>query len=115
MDLEKLTQKSREALTAAQATAAQYGHTEVDAEHLAQRAARARRTASRTRLFEKMGVPVEPFRKRLEPELERRPRVSGPGREPGKVYVTSRLEQVLGARAARRPSSSRTSTSRSST
>ena len=32
--LEKLTQKSREALASAQAIASEYGHTEVDAEHL---------------------------------------------------------------------------------
>jgi ATP-dependent Clp protease ATP-binding subunit ClpB len=94
MDLEKLTQKSREALTAAQGAAAQYGHTEVDAEHLAQ-ALLAQENGLAKRLFEKMGVPVEPFQKRLGQELERRPRVSGPGREPGKVYITGRLEQVL--------------------
>ncbi len=94
MDLEKLTQKSREALTAAQGAAAQFGHTEVDAEHLAQ-ALLSQENGLAKRLFEKMDVPVEPFRKRLEQELERRPRVSGPGREPGKVYVTGRLEQVL--------------------
>ncbi len=94
MDLEKLTQKSREALTAAQASAAQNGHTEVDAEHLAQ-ALLAHEGGLALRLFEKMDVPVEPFRKRLEAELQRKPRVSGPGREAGKVYITARLEQVL--------------------
>ncbi len=94
MELEKLTQKSREALSAAQAAAAQFGHTEVDAEHLAL-ALLGQENGLAKRLFEKMDVPVEPFGKRLEQELERRPRVSGPGREPGKVYVTGRLEQVL--------------------
>ncbi len=113
MELEKLTQKSREALAAAQSTAAQHGHTEVDAEHLAH-ALLAQESGLATRLFEKMGVPVEPFRKRLEQELERRPRVSGPGREAGKVYVTGRLEQVL-VRAQEATKRSRTSTSRSST
>ncbi len=92
--MEKLTQKSREALSAAQSTAAQYGHTEVDAEHLAH-ALLSQENGLAVRLFEKMGVPVEPFRKRLDTELQRKPRVSGPGREPGKVYITNRLEQVL--------------------
>ena len=94
MDLEKLTQKSREALASAQSTAAQFGHTEVDAEHLAH-ALLAQEGGLAPRLFEKMGVPVDPFRKRLDQELERRPRVSGPGREAGKVYITGRLEQLL--------------------
>ena len=34
MELDKLTQKSREVIQSAQGIAAQYGHTEVDAEHL---------------------------------------------------------------------------------
>ena len=60
MDLEKLTQKSREALASAQSTAAQFGHTEVDAEHLAH-ALLAQEGGLASRLFEKMGVPVDPF------------------------------------------------------
>ena len=35
MDINRFTEKSREALTTAQGLAAQYGHQEVDAEHLA--------------------------------------------------------------------------------
>ena len=94
MDFEKLTQKSREALASAQAIASEYGHTEVDAEHLLASLLRQEGGLA-PRLFEKMGVPVEPLAKRVEAELQRRPRVSGPGREPGKVYVTQRLEQVF--------------------
>jgi ATP-dependent Clp protease ATP-binding subunit ClpB len=79
MDAEKLTLKSREAVASAQAIASQYGHTEVDAEHLL--AALLRQEGGLApRLFEKMGVPLEPLAQRLERELERRPRVSGPGR-----------------------------------
>src|SRR5262245_35411094 len=94
MELEKLTQKSREALASAQAIASEYGHTEVDAEHLLASLLRQEGGLA-PRLFEKMGVPVEPLAKRVESELQRRPRVSGPGREPGKVYVTQRLEQIF--------------------
>src|SRR5262245_25642365 len=94
MDFEKLTQKSREALASAQAIASEYGHTEVDAEHLLASLLRQEGGLA-PRLFEKMGVPVEPLAKRVDVELQRRPRVSGPGREPGKVYVTQRLEQVF--------------------
>ena len=94
MDVEKLTLKSREAVASAQAIASQYGHTEVDAEHLL--AALLRQEGGLApRLFEKMGVPLDSLGQRLEKELERRPRVSGPGREAGKVYVTQRLEQVF--------------------
>ena len=94
MDFEKLTQKSREAVAQAQAIASEYGHTEVDAEHLLASLLRQENGLA-PRLFQKMGVPVEPLAQRVARELERRPRVSGPGREPGKVYVTQRLEQVF--------------------
>jgi ATP-dependent Clp protease ATP-binding subunit ClpB len=94
MDFEKLTQKSREAVASAQTIASEYGHTEVDAEHLASALLRQEGGLA-PRLFEKMGVPVDALGQRLGRELERRPRVSGPGREPGKVYITQRLEQVF--------------------
>ena len=40
------------------------------------------------RLFQKIDVPVEAFLAELGRELDRRPKVSGPGVEPGKVYLT---------------------------
>jgi ATP-dependent Clp protease ATP-binding subunit ClpB len=94
MDFEKLTQKSREAVASAQAIASEYGHVEVDAEHLLSALLRQEGGLA-PRLFEKMGVPGDALAQRLGRELERRPRVSGPGREPGKVYITQRLEQVF--------------------
>ncbi len=94
MDFEKLTLKSREAVASAQTIASEYGHTEVDAEHLAAALLRQENGLA-PRLFEKMGVPVDSFSERVNRELEKRPRVSGPGREAGKVYITQRLEQVF--------------------
>jgi len=47
------------------------------------------------RLLGKMDVPVEALRAELERDLERRPRVGGPGIEPGKVYLTRRLSEIL--------------------
>ena len=45
------------------------------------------------RLFEKMDIPLEPFVAAIEKEIEKRPSVSGPGIEPGKVFLTQRLGQ----------------------
>jgi ATP-dependent Clp protease ATP-binding subunit ClpB len=42
-----------------------------------------------------MEVPVESFVKDLEADLDKRPKVSGPGLEAGKVYLTNRLGQVF--------------------
>jgi ATP-dependent Clp protease ATP-binding subunit ClpB len=47
------------------------------------------------RLLGKMDVPVESLRAALGRDIERRPRVSGPGLEPGKVYLTPRLGELL--------------------
>ncbi len=42
-----------------------------------------------------MDASVDQIKNDLNAELERRPRVSGPGAEAGKIYVTNRLNQVL--------------------
>ncbi len=91
---EKLTQKSQEAIQEAQRLAAEHGHTEVDAEHLLLALLRQDGGLA-SRLFTKMDVPVEPLAKRVASDLERRPRVSGSGVEPGKVYITQRLQRLL--------------------
>jgi ATP-dependent Clp protease ATP-binding subunit ClpB len=46
-------------------------------------------------LLQRMEVPVDQVRDRLQRELERKPRVSGPGVEPGKIYVSQRLTKLL--------------------
>ena len=47
------------------------------------------------RLLRKMEISVDRMRERLEEELSKKPRVSGPGVEPGKIYITSRLNRML--------------------
>jgi ATP-dependent Clp protease ATP-binding subunit ClpB len=94
MDLSRFTEKSQEALQQAQAIAVRHGQTEVDAEHLLL-ALLEQQGGLVPRLFQKMDVPVEPLRKGLEDEIERQPRVSGPGSEPGKVHITQRLHRLV--------------------
>ena len=90
MDLNRLTQKCQEALHDAQGRAVRMGHQEVDVEHLL--AALAEQPEGLLpRLLGKMDVPVDALRAELGRDLERRPRVGGPGIEPGKVYLTRRL------------------------
>ena len=94
MDINKLTQKSQEALQAAQTKGLRYGHQEADAEHLLL-ALLEQPEGLVPRLLARMDVPVEALRSEVERDLERRPRVSGPGAEAGKIYVTNRLQQVF--------------------
>jgi ATP-dependent Clp protease ATP-binding subunit ClpB len=92
MDMNKLTQKSQEAVQNAQTKALRYGHVEVDSDHLLL-VLLEQSDGLVPRLLQKMEVSVEALHKALEQELERRPRVSGAGME-GKIYVTQRLQAV---------------------
>jgi ATP-dependent Clp protease ATP-binding subunit ClpB len=94
MDLQRFTQKSQEALQDAQSEAVRRGNTEVDVEHVV--AALLRQEGGLiARLFEKMDVDAGAFSQAINQDLEKRPRVSGPGLEAGKVYLTQRLGKVF--------------------
>ena len=94
MDINRLTQKSQDALQAAQTKALRYGHQEVDGEHLFL-ALLEQPEGLVPRLLTRMDVAHEALKADLERELSRRPRVSGPGAEAGKIYVTQRLQQLF--------------------
>jgi ATP-dependent Clp protease ATP-binding subunit ClpB len=94
MDLNKFTIKSQEAIQAAQTKAIRYGHMEVDGEHLFL-ALLEQGDGLAPRLLQRMDVPVEQIQERVEGELDKKPRVSGPGVEAGKVYVTQRMNRLL--------------------
>ncbi|WP_433257302.1 ATP-dependent chaperone ClpB [Streptosporangium sp. CA-135522] len=96
MDVNQLTQKSQEALHDAQTKALRFGHTEVDGEHLLL-ALLDQPDGLIPRLLTKSDVDLERLIADLEAELNRRPRVSGPGVDPGQVRVTQRLSRLLEA------------------
>jgi ATP-dependent Clp protease ATP-binding subunit ClpB len=94
MDINKLTQKSQEALQSAQTKALRFGHQEVDVEHLLL-ALLEQPEGLVPRLLTRMDVPSSQLVTEVERELSRRPSVSGPGAEAGKVYVTQRLQKLF--------------------
>jgi ATP-dependent Clp protease ATP-binding subunit ClpB len=94
MDINKLTQKSQEALQSAQTKALRYGNQEVDGEHLLL-ALLEQPEGLIPRLLARMEAPTEALKAEVERELSRRPKVSGPGAEAGKIYLTQRLQQIL--------------------
>ncbi len=94
MDPNKMTQKSQEAMHDAQTKALRFGHQEVDGEHLLL-ALLEQPEGLVPRLFNRMDVAVENLKAEVAAELQRRPSVSGPGTEAGKIYVTQRLNRVL--------------------
>ena len=94
MDLNKFTVKSQEALQSAQTKAIRYGHQEVDGEHLLL-ALLEQSDGLIPRLLQRMEIPVDSIRERIEQELAKKPQVGGPGSEIGKVYITQRLNKLL--------------------
>jgi ATP-dependent Clp protease ATP-binding subunit ClpB len=94
MDTNRLTQKSQEALQAAQTKGLRYGHQQVDGEHLLL-ALLEQPEGLAPRLLNRMEISPETLKAEVERDLSRRPRVSGPGAEAGKIYVTERLQQVF--------------------
>jgi ATP-dependent Clp protease ATP-binding subunit ClpB len=94
MDIQRFTVKSQEALQAAQIKAVRHNHQEVDGEHLLL-ALLEQRDGLVFRLLQRLDIPIDQLRSRLEEALERRARVSGPGTESGKVYITQRLNKLL--------------------
>ncbi|MEU0878111.1 ATP-dependent chaperone ClpB [Lentzea sp. NPDC005914] len=96
MDMNRLTQKSQEALQSAQDIAQRLGHTETDGEHLLL-ALVDQPDGLVPRLLAQVGVNVQTLRDDVNAELDRRPKVTGPGVQPGQINVTRRLLAVLDA------------------
>ena len=94
MDMNKLTQKSQEAVQSAQTQAVRLGHQEIDGEHLLLALLEESGTLT-SRLLEKMDVEPDGLRRAVVQELERRPSIGGPGAEPGKIFVTQRFQQLM--------------------
>ena len=94
MDLNRLTQKSQEALHDAQTKALRFGHTEVDGEHLLL-AMLDQPDGLVPRLLAQAGVEPDRLRADIEADLGQRPRVSGPGAAPGQVFITQRLSRLF--------------------
>jgi len=94
MDLNKFTVKCQQALQEAQTKAVNFNHQEVDGEHL-MLALVEQSDGLVPRLLERMEVPADAFREKLVQALEKKPRISGLGTEPGKVYITQRLNKLL--------------------
>jgi len=94
MNMNQFTQKSIEAIQRSQGIAVEYGHMQVDQEHL-MLALTEENTALIPQLLGKCGLSVDSLRAGLEENLSHIARVSGPGREADKVYISPELEKAL--------------------
>jgi len=96
MDMQKLTQKSQEAVQAAQQQAVEYGHQQVEPRHLMLGLIAPADGLVRS-LLQRMNVPIDAVTGAVQAELRKVPKVSGPGFSPDKIYLTQELAEVLTA------------------
>ncbi len=93
MDLNRFTQKSREAITTAQDIAIKYGNQQVDVEHLIL-ALVEQEDGLIPKILDRIGVNKEAYKDALIQEIRKFPQVSGPGAA-GQIYITHRLNSLL--------------------
>ncbi len=94
MNLNKLTQKSMEALQYAESTAVKNGNVEIDLEHLIL-ALLDQQDGLLPKLFNKMDISPDIFKKEIAAIIEKKPKVSGPGKEAGKIYISRTVDTAL--------------------
>ena len=92
MNAQKFTQKSMEAIQAAQSIALEYQNMQIEQAHLLY-ALLDQEEGLIGELMRKMNV--QGLKEAAQREIERLPKVSGSGREPGKVYISTDVEQAL--------------------
>ncbi|MGN0793807.1 MAG: ATP-dependent chaperone ClpB [Aristaeellaceae bacterium] len=94
MNMNQFTQKTIEAIQRSQQIAVEYGHMQVDQEHV-MLALTEDQGALIPQLLGKCSVSVDSLRAALNDAVSRIARVSGPGREADKVYISPDLEKAL--------------------
>jgi len=96
MDFNRFTEKLQEAVRAAQSLAARYGNQQVDVPHLLA-ALIDQEGGLAGSILTRSGANLEVTRRRIEGELDRLPKVSGPSGGPDQIYVTQKLNRLLTA------------------
>ncbi len=94
MDIRKLTQRSREAVAAAQQLAQRNGNAEIDQEHLLL-SLLSQEDSLIGSLFTRMGKEEAAIASAAKAAVERLARMSGSGYDPDRIYITKDLEKAL--------------------
>ena len=96
MNIEQMTQKTREALQAAQRIAVEYSNNAVEQEHLLAALAQ-QQDGLIPQMLQPLGVDANAFAQAALQKVEALPRVTGSGRDPEKIYISSDLDRALNA------------------
>ena len=96
MNIEQMTQKTREALQAAQRIAVEYSNNAVEQEHLLAALAQ-QQDGLIPQLLQTLGIDANAFSQAALQKVEALPRVTGSGRDPEKIYISNDLDRALNA------------------
>ena len=99
MNTNQFTQKTMEALQAAQRIAVEYANNAVEQEHLLAALAQ-QQDGLIPQLLTTMGTDPNAFAQAAMQKVEELPRVTGSGREPDKIYIGTDLDRALNAAEA---------------
>lgn len=94
MDAQKFTQKSLEAIQNAQGLALERQNLQIEQEHLFC-ALLTQPDGLIPQLLKKMGCATDEIQRAVIEKMDQIPGVSGPGRESGKIYVSSEVDAAL--------------------
>jgi len=95
MDINRFTEKLQESIRAAQTKAGRYSHQQLDVEHLLL-SLLEQEGGLAVSILTRAGVDVDAVKSSLEQELDRLPKVSVPAGPTDQIYVTTRLNRLLG-------------------
>ena len=96
MNIEQMTQKTREALQAAQRIAVEYSNNAVEQEHLLAALAQ-QQDGLIPQMLQTLGVDANAFANAALQKVEALPRVTCSGRDPEKIYISGDLDRALNA------------------
>ena len=97
MNTNQYTQKTLEALQAAQQLAVEYQHNALEPEHLLHALA-SQEQGLIPQLLQKLNVDPGSFAAAVAEKLSALPRVSGSGRDPDKVYISQATDKIITAK-----------------
>ena len=93
MDINKFTEMAQEALSSAQLIAGEYGHQQIDNEHLLLALLRQDNGVV-PQILRKLNVDIKIAEDEIDHVLAKRPRITGPGAA-GTIYISSKLNMLL--------------------
>jgi ATP-dependent Clp protease ATP-binding subunit ClpB len=94
MDLNKFTEKAQQALAGSQKLAAKLNHQQIDVEHVLL-ALLDQEKGLAPAILQKAGVSLDALTIKLQRELEKLPRVTGPSGAPEQMYASGRFNKLI--------------------